>query len=228
MKKFLSILFAASLSTLPSQLGYASDEAENQILYHVDSGLSEVLITVRRDGLMARLGHNHIVASHQLQGSILLKRNDNPNGPQYSHCQAQFRIPLTSLVVDNPQQRAKAGFKTTPSPEDIADTTRNMLKSIDAHNFPLVQLRSHNCLPALLGNKTEVVIHLHGVSQNLMLAIDVKQQEGAMVLKGNFTLQQSDFGIKPFSVLGGLLRVNDKLELSLKITVAEAENNRQR
>ena len=49
-----------------------------------------------------------------------------------------------------------------------------------------------------------------------------------MILRGNFTLRQSDFAIEPFSVLGGLLRVEDKLELSFTVTVTEAENNRQR
>ena len=228
MKKILPILFAASLCTLPSQLGYASDGAENQILYHVDSSLSEVLVTVRRDGLMARLGHNHIVASHQLQGSILLKKNNDPNGSQFSHCQAQFQAPLASLIVDNPQQRAEAGFKTIPSAEDIANTTRNMLTSVDAQNFPLVQLHSYNCLPALGGKETEAVIFLHGVKQNLWLAMDIEQQVGRMILRGNFTLRQSDFAIEPFSVLGGLLRVEDKLELSFTVTVTEAEKNGHR
>lgn len=223
MKKFSLLLFLSSLSILFSQLCYADNRTENQTLFRVDSSTSQVLITVRRGGLLARLGHDHIVSSHKIEGSILMQRASNSSSKNYSLCRAEFTLPLASLIVDNPELRAEAGFTTTPSKRDIKGTTRNMLKGIDADKFPYARVQSQNCLPALRGEETGVVLSLHGVKQNLQLSMDVDPLKGGLLLRGRFSLQQSDFDIEPLSIMGGLLRVEDKLELSFKIMVTEVE-----
>lgn len=225
MKNFSLILFVSSFSLLFSQLCYADNGTEKQILFRVDSSASQVLITVRRGGLLARLGHDHIVSSHKIEGSIIMQRASNSNSKNYSHCRADFSLPLASLVVDNPQLRAEAGFTTTPSKRDIKGTTRNMLKAIDADKFPYARVQSQNCLPALRGEETEMVVSLHGAEKNLKLAMDVDLIEGELLLRGSFSLQQSDFGIEPLSIMGGLLKVEDKLELSFKIALTKVEEN---
>ena len=70
-----------------------------------------------------------------------------------------------------------------------------------------------------------MVVSLHGAEKNLKLAMDVDLIEGELLLRGRFSLQQSDFGIEPLSIMGGLLKVEDKLELSFKIALIEVEEN---
>ena len=86
-------------------------DQESDSIYKVDSPASRILITVRRGGMMASLGHDHIVASHDLQGFILLDR-DSPQNP---NCRADFYAQLANLEVDNAQLRSEAGLLTSPS-----------------------------------------------------------------------------------------------------------------
>ena len=191
---------------------YADQESDS--VYKVDSPASRILITVRRGGMMASLGHDHIVASHDLQGFILLDR-DSPQNP---NCRADFYAQLANLEVDNAQLRSEAGLLTSPSQNDIAGTTSNMLKSIDAENFPFARLHSSDCLAALSGDQTEVLLTIHGVNQKQKIAIKIEEvSDSELILSGKFSILQTDFGIQPFSIMNGLIKVEDRLELDFRI-----------
>jgi len=182
--------------------------------YKADSPASRILITVRRGGLMASLGHDHIVASHDLQGFILLDR-DSPQNP---NCRADFYAQLANLEVDNAQLRTEAVLLTTPSEKDIAGTTSNMLKSIEAENFPFARLHSSDCLAALSGEQTEVLLTIHGVDRKQKIAIQIEEvSDSKLILSGKFSILQTDFGIQPFSIMNGLIKVEDRLELVFRI-----------
>lgn len=189
-------------------------KAGNGSVYKVDSAASQVLISVRRGGIMASLGHDHIVASHDLQGYIFLDSDSSPN----PSCRADFYAPIAKLEVDNAELRRAANLSTTPSAKDIAGTTSNMFKSIEAADFPFARLHSSDCLKALSGEHSEAVLTIHGVDQKRHLAIDIeKVGENKIILSGEFSVLQSDFGIQPFSIMNGLIKVEDRLELSYKI-----------
>jgi polyisoprenoid-binding protein YceI len=183
-------------------------------IYKVDSPASRILITVRRGGLMASLGHDHIIASHDLQGYIFLDRDD----PQNSSCRAEFYTQLANLEVDNIHLRAEAGLLTTPTAKDIAGTTSNMLKSIEVENFPFAQLHSSDCRRALSGEQSEVLLTIHGVSRKQAIAVNIDEvSDNKLIVSGEFSILQSDFGIQPFSIMNGLIKVEDRLELEFKI-----------
>ena len=195
----------------PTRIYTGNDSAS---VYKVDSHASRVLITVRRGGLMASLGHDHILASRDLQGYIFLDRDN----PQNTSCRADFYAQLANLQVDNAELRAQAGLLTTPSAKDIAGTTSNMLKSIEAENFPFAQLHSSDCRTALSGEHSEVLLTIHGVSRKQTIAVDIeKVSDNKLVLSGEFSILQTDFGIEPFSIMNGLIKVEDRLELEFKI-----------
>lgn len=184
-------------------------------VYRVDSRASEVIVTVRRGGIMASLGHDHIIASEDLQGFILLNTDSQTNIPR---CRADFYAPLANLVVDNSARRAVANLLTSPSVKDIAGTTANMHRSIESVDFPFVQLHSSDCLAARSNAQSQVILSLHGVSQTRQLTINIAQESDQRItFSGTFSILQSDFGIEPFSIMNGLIKVEDKLELSYKI-----------
>jgi len=59
---------------------------------------------------------------------------------------------------------------------------------------------------------------LHGVSQEQQIDMQVSRPDGnSLLISGSFAILQTDFGIKPFSVFNGLLRVEDRLEISYRL-----------
>ena len=96
---------------------YRQLQAQGKPVFRVDAARSQVVIEVRRGGSLARLGHDHVVASHDVAGNIAPDEG-----------RADFYVRLDALTVDEPDLRASAGFDTQPDADDIAGTRRNMLQ----------------------------------------------------------------------------------------------------
>lgn len=159
---------------------------------------------------MAKFGHDHIVASRDVQGYLLLGDNNS--------CRADFYAPLNQLIVDDPVLRNQAKLVTSPSEKDIAGTKTNMLISLQAAEFPFVQLQSRDCAGAMAGQPVATSIGLHGVFQEQQLTMTVTQPDAdGIIISGRFAILQTDFGIEPFSVFNGLLKVEDRLEISYQL-----------
>lgn len=192
-------------------------QAEPNQIYTINSQFSQIVVTVRRGGLMARLGHDHIVASNHVQGLIFLDQENQL-------CKAQLFVPLAILDVDNLQLRAAAAMTTKPSTADIEGTTSNMLKSIEAEKFPFAQLQSEDCSGALNNQPVPVALSIHGVTHNRALEISLHQTDnGQLFISGDFDILQTDFAIEPFSIMNGLIKVQNKLQLSFQIRAQQSQ-----
>lgn len=190
-------------------------------VFKVDPLRSEVLVTVRRGGIMAKLGHDHIVSSGQLQGFILMDRDDQ-------RCHAEFYVPLHLMEVDKPHLRAQAGMQTTPSDKDINGTKINMLRSLEAKQFPFVRLRSDDCSEAFSNRGVMVEIQLHGEIQQQQIALQWHRDDaGILTVHSAFSLLQTDFNIVPFSVMNGLIKVKDRLEVDVRLTANPLNTTKQ-
>lgn len=174
-------------------------------ILRVDSKQSLVVIEVHRAGAFARLGHDHVVASHNVSGYALMAEG-----------LADLYVPLEQLVVDEPKLRTEAGFDTQPSQEDITGTRRNMLeKTLDSGHFPYALIhvaRADADRPAV-----NVSITLHGMKRSYEVPAQIETVAGGIAVSGKMSFNQTDFGITPISILGGVLQVQDKLDLRFHI-----------
>jgi hypothetical protein len=64
--------------------------------------------------------------------------------------------------------------------------------------------------PVLQAN---VEVTLHGVTRTLQMPAKLAVDKGRFSVQGQADIRQSDFGITPFSVLGGALAVKDELHI---------------
>ncbi|PQO96637.1 YceI family protein [Massilia phosphatilytica] len=195
---------APPVSTSATDLdAYRTAAASGTAVYAVDPGASLVAVTVRRGGLMARLGHDHVVASHTLTGYA---------APGMGRADVSFRV--DQLTVDEPQLLRDAGIVTSPAPEAVEGTRKNMLGPVlDAQRYPVVTLQAE--LPA--DGRLRVAVTLHGVTRRLQLPAAVRVDAAQLSASGTARLKQTDFGITPFSVGAGLLSVQDELEVRFRI-----------
>ena len=175
-------------------------------VYRVEPGDSLVVARVYRGGRLAKLGHDHVVSSREPRGFI---DADQGRGDLY--------LALESLVVDDPAQRAAAGFDSTPSEPDIAGTRSNMLeKVLEAERFPFVVLR----VRAVAQDVLEGELSLHGVTRPVRIPAKIESRGERLEASGSFTINQTEFGIEPFAVFGGALAVQDRIDLSFAIRAA--------
>ena len=191
---------------------YRTAAARGEAVYRVDSAQSLVAIRVYRGGALARFGHDHIVASRDVEGFVL--RTSSQNGQR-----ADIYAPLAALTVDEPALRAQAGFDTQPTQQDIEGTKRNMLdKVLEAERFPFVSLHLNGVSgepPAFTASAT-ITLHGQTVTIPLTVKIDTPSAE-QLYARGRFSVKQTDFGIAPYSLLGGALRVEDRVDIEFEL-----------
>ncbi len=187
----------------PAGLDWYQAAAAGTAVYVVDPAASLVAVTVRRAGLMARLGHDHVVAIRTLSGHA---------APGLGRADLAFR--LDQMTVDEPPLLGEADIARQPSPEAVAGTRRNMLGPVlEAQRYPMVTLH----VESLAGGRLGVDVTLHGATRRLALPAAVRVDAQQLSASGTATLKQTDFGVTPFSVGGGLLSVRDALEVRYHI-----------
>ncbi|NGZ87360.1 YceI family protein [Duganella aceris] len=171
----------------------------------IDSAQSLIAVTVRRGGVLARLGHDHVVASHQITGTV---------SPAQNRADVQFR--LDEMKIDEAGLRRIAGLEKQPSADAIEGTRHNMLtKVLDADRYPVVSIHAER---AAKGQPLQVSITLHGITLTMAVPVELREENGNINIRGTFTLKQTDFGLTPFSVMGGAMAVQDQMELRFDLT----------
>ncbi|MUI15604.1 YceI family protein [Massilia dura] len=172
--------------------------AAGPVLRIADDAL--IAVTVRRGGALARLGHDHVVAARRIDGHV-----DPAAGL------AALRFRLDEMTVDEAALREEAGLAKQPSADAIAGTRVNMLtKVLEAGRYPLVEVRARRTGDA---GALQADITLHGVTRSFAVPVTIEPAPPGLVARGTLTLKQTDFGITPFSVLGGAMAVQDTLEI---------------
>jgi len=191
---------------------YRRAEAAGETVLRIDPRRSLITIVVRRGGRLARLGHDHVIASRTLDGFV---------APAQGRADLRFR--LDQLSIDEPELRAGAGLDAPIADAAREGTRRNMLdKALDAEHFPEVRIHAARAAGA---DTLKVAITLHGVTRDMDIPVEMETRAGpaadaGLSVSGSASLLQSDFGIAPLSVLGGAMAVEDRLELRFKIVAA--------
>ena len=200
----------APAAAAPAAMPAPAWQQQGMRVLHIVPQESLLTITVRRGGALARLGHDHVIASRTLQGVV---------APAPGRAQFQFR--LDEMSVDEESLRQAAGLTTTPSADAVAGTRHNMLvRVLDAERYPWVRIEARRT-----GDKEvlDADITLHGVTRTVQLPVRVAEAADGRGLQasGSLLLKQSDFGIVPFAVLGGAMAVQDQMELAFRITARQ-------
>ncbi len=192
--------------------------AEHARAYTVLQEQSLLKVFVMRGGPLSRFGHNHIIGGAVLSGRLALAED-------LSQSAFSLSVDVHSLEVDRPQWRSTGGedFASTPSDEDIAGTRDNMLgpRVLDASQYPKITIQSAGILGELPEFSVLARISLKDKTRSLPVPVRVRQTGGHLIAEGEFTLNQSEFGIEPFSILLGAISVQDELRVQYRI-VAQA------
>lgn len=186
---------------------YLADAARGEAVFRIDPAGSLVVIEVRRAGSLARFGHDHVIASHDVQGYAAPGEG-----------RADLYVALDRLIVDEPALRAEAGFDTRPSEADIAGTRENMLtRVLEVERYPFALVALSDVARDGDDPAASVAITLHGTTRTARIPIGIVTTNEEIVANGRMVLEQTDFGIAPLSILGGAIQVADEVNLRFQI-----------
>ncbi len=183
-------------------------------IYQVRSEDSLVRILAYRGGAFAGAGHNHVISSHNLTGTVYLQDD-------ISRCAFDLVMPVALLEVDEAALRQEEGEEFRSEVNDSAKqgTRKNLLGEalLDAEHFPGIELSSTVIEGTRESMQATVRVKVKDQERDLHVPIAVTYEGDHLTATGQFAVKQSELGLKPFSILGGALQVQD--ELKVKFTV---------
>jgi hypothetical protein len=189
------------------------------------------LLTIQafRGGALAKAGHNHVIASHALTGTLYVPAD-------LARTTFEVHMPVAELTVDEAVLRAKESPEEFPPeiPDSAKEgTRRNMLSGalLDGEHYPEIVLRSERLEPAPDGagaNRdagrwiAHVQVTVRDRTSSVVVPVHYEQRSDEIVVSGEFPLKQTDLGLTPFSALLGALQVVDEMKVRFRVVAHAA------
>jgi hypothetical protein len=198
------------LSAQHAQLGAAGGR-----VMRLQSETSEIRIYVFRGGRAVKLGHNHVISAPEFEGYFYW--------PEQGTAEARFDLVfrLDQLVFDVPSHRAALGpaFAAVLTDAAIAATREHMLgpENMQADRYPLVRIHSLEITGEAPKFVARLAIEMHGQTREMRIPLTVTGLPQRVNASGAMVLRQSEFGVQPYSVMGGLLSVQDDVVLEFSL-----------
>jgi len=185
-------------------------------VFRLDPETSVIRIYVFRGGRAPWFGHNHVLSAPRFTGYVYLPRA----GSTDARFDLEFR--LDELELDRPEVRLPMGeaFATELTSSDIERTRAHMLgdENLQAQRYPFVRVHSLQIVGEAPKFATRVRFELHGQQREMWLPLHVEGMPKQLLVSGSLVLRQTDFGIQPYSALGGSLAVQDEVLVEFRLS----------
>jgi polyisoprenoid-binding protein YceI len=194
--------------------------AEEAKTYQVDTTASRVYVKV---GSATRLGHPHGVEGKLKSGKVSLGAG------------GELVFDMHSFTADSQIAREKAGLERKKVSENEAKKVTEAMRGatvLDVKKFPTATYKIIAIKPAEkqdAGNPGLYHVNgrfsLHGAEQPLTFKAKLERPEkaGPLKLNGSFVIKQTDYDMKPYSAVGGLVKVANELEIMGELVLSPAK-----
>ena len=165
----------------------------------IDVEHSTITIHVGKAGLFSAAGHEHWVNAPISAGTF------SDSEPLH----VEFRVDAARMAVK-------------PDPKIDASTQAQIQKdmqemTLESGKYPEITFRSSRVEKQAEGLwKVEGLLTLHGVPKTVAVTV----RRTGETYAGHANIKQTDFGIKPVTVGGGLVKVKNELEVEFEISAA--------
>jgi polyisoprenoid-binding protein YceI len=182
--------------------------------YRIDSSHSELRVLVYRAGVMATLGHDHVIVNRALEGWVTFS-GDVAGAAFY------LTVPTSGFTADDDAARREEGadFSEKVDADAKAGTLHNMLAPgvLDAQEHPSITVQSVSVETAAGGAQATVRVSVAGHESTLVVPFMLDTSPGRLHAQVDFKLQQTRLGLTPISLFLGALRVEDQLRVKLDL-----------
>src|ERR1700733_854801 len=162
----------------------------------IDTQRSTITIHVGKSGLLSAAAHNHTINAPISSGTIL--ESDTRH--------VEFRVETAKMRVQpDPKIDAKDQATIQTHMEEM---------TLETKTFPEITFRSSHVQKLANGQwKVDGGLSLHGVTKAISLTV----KQAGEPYTTHTVLKQTDFGITPLSIGGGMIKVKNEVEIDFQI-----------
>lgn len=174
--------------------------------YLIDRSGSSFTVQAFATGVLSAFGHNPTIAIGDYDGVI--------QSPSETFEQASMRLTLRTNAMEVLDDMKKDDLKKLEQEmyENILEVSRYPTAEYDSKQITAQRLSDGLVHVAVLGE-----LSFHGVRRAQSFDARVTNMGGLLRISGDFTLRQSDYGIKPYTVAGGVLRLKDEIKFKFEL-----------
>jgi polyisoprenoid-binding protein YceI len=186
-------------------------EAAQGTRYAIDARGSRLTIHAYASGLLSGIGHDPVIAAREIAGEVMFAP-DNAAAASVA-----VKVPVGSLAVQN-----------DVSDKDRRDIERAMCEDVlELPKYPeIVYEASGTKVERLADTRFRVALDgqliLHGATRMQRVSAQVFLMGDTLRGQGEFTLRQTDFGIRLYSAAGGTLKIRDEVKCSFDLLARKA------
>jgi polyisoprenoid-binding protein YceI len=181
------------------------------VRFTLDTKASRFTVQAFATGMLSPFGHNPKIAIRDYDGEIQFAPDTYEN--------AVVRVTVRTSAMD---------VQDEMSSDDQKKLEQTMYDALEVQRFPTavyetkqitVQKQSEDMLLA----QATGTLSFHGVTQTQSVNARVTRLGTMLRISGDFSLRQSDYGIKPVSFAGGALRLKDELKFAFELVARMQE-----
>jgi len=179
-------------------------------LWTLDASDGELLIRTDVAGRAARLGHRLTIAMKRWQASV--------GWAGAEPVSAELVVEVDSFEL----LRGEGGVKGLSGPEKVL-VKSNALRSLDAGHYPEIRFTADAIDSTDDGYRLTGKLHIRGKSRDHVIDLRTEDLGESWRMSAESNVRQTDYGVKPYSLLMGSVRVAD--EVSLSFTAVHAKDD---
>lgn len=156
----------------------------------------ELLVRTGVTGRAAKMGHRLTLLMNSWDATVRWAGGQ----PVAVH----ITVDVDGLVVSH----GEGGLMALSGPEKSLARS-HALKSLDAARFPKISFQADDIARTADGYRLSGTLDIHGMSRASAVELRVEDLGGTWQMSGEADVRQTEFGVKPYSMLMGAMKVAD-------------------
>ena len=182
--------------------------------FRIDPSKSSLVVQIFRDGVAAKLGHDHVVQATTFSGRVTF----DSSAPEASSVAVQ--VHAATLEADDAETRRKFRLEGQPTAADVAEIEKSLKAEgqLDVSRFPTITFTSTTITPEapdrylIVGQLT-----IRGVTRPVRFPAKVTMEGNVFRATATLSFMQSAFGYQPYRALLGAIRNKDTVTLHIDL-----------
>jgi polyisoprenoid-binding protein YceI len=175
--------------------------------YRLVADQSTFTVQAFAEGLFSAFGHDPVIAIRDFTGEAMFVPGT------FESASLKITINAKSLALSNDvKEKDRLEIERTMR-DEVLEVEKYTEIVFSSTNISASRLAEGRYRARIIGDLT-----LHGVTQkNLWISAEATVTGDSLRAQGEFSLKQTDFGIKPFSAAGGTIKLKNELKFSFYI-----------
>jgi polyisoprenoid-binding protein YceI len=177
------------------------------VTYRLAPEQSKFTVQAFAEGLFSAFGHDPVIQIRDFAGEVQFELGT------FANASLRITVDPSSLAVNNEvKEKDRLEIERTMR-EEVLESAKYGEIVFQSNNISVNRLAEGRCRVRITGDLT-----LHGATQkNLWISAEATVSADSLRAQGEFSLKQTDFGIRPYSAAGGTIKLKNELKFSFEM-----------